>query len=91
MDAHLCSTKLIDGCPLIPIKIDRTKIRKAIEATSFKNLSKMENEKGFLELGGGKKFFRKGIIGDWQNNLDPKLVKTIEENFNKEMKELGYI
>ncbi len=75
----------------IPFKVDRIKIGKAIEDTSFKNLSKMENEKGFLELGGGKKFFRKGIIGDWQNNLDPKLVKTIEENFNKEMKELGYI
>jgi len=42
-------------------------------------------------LGSGKKFFRKGIIGDWKNNLDPKLIKTIEENFNKEMKELGYI
>ena len=51
----------------------------------------MEKEKGFKELGGGKKFFRKGIVGDWQNNLDPNLVKTIEENFYKEMRELGYI
>ena len=51
----------------------------------------MEKEKGFKELGGGKKFFRKGIVGNWQNNLDPKLVKTIEENFYKEMKELEYI
>ena len=25
----------------------------------------MESEKGLKELGGGKKFFRKGKVGDW--------------------------
>ena len=34
---------------------------------------------------------RKGNIGDWQESLEPRLVKEIENNFKKEMKELGYI
>ncbi len=73
------------------LDLDERKIKKAIEITSFKNLSKMENEKGFKELGSGSNFFRKGKIGDWQESLEPKLVKEIEKSFKKEMKELGYI
>ena len=72
-------------------EIDKIKIRKAINATSFSNLKKMENEKGFKELGSGKEFFRKGTTGEWRNKLDIKLIKNIEKNFNKEMRELGYI
>ena len=71
--------------------LDEKKIKNAIETTSFKNLSKMENEKGFKELGSGSNFFRKGKIGDWQESLEPRLAKEIENNFKKEMKELGYI
>ena len=51
----------------------------------------MESEKGFKELGSGCNFFRKGKIGDWQESLEPRLAKEIENNFKKEMKELGYI
>ena len=75
----------------ISFNIDKEKIRKAIEVTSFEHLSKMENEEGFKELGSGNKFFRKGKIGDWQKTLNPKLIKKLEINFQKEMKELGYI
>ena len=73
------------------LDLDEKKIKKAIEITSFENLSKMENEKGFKELGSGSNFFRKGKMGDWQESLEPKLVKEIENSFRKEMKELGYI
>ena len=73
------------------LKKEKKKIKNAIETTSFKNLSKMENEKGFKELGSGSNFFRKGKMGDWQESLAPKLVKEIENSFKKEMKELGYI
>ena len=36
-------------------------------------------------------FFRKGIVGDWKNNLDKEIVSKIEEEFESEMKELGYL
>ena len=71
--------------------LDEKKIKNAIETTSFKNLSKMENEKGFKEFGSESNFFRKGKVGDWQKSLEPRLTKEIENNFKKEMKELGYI
>ena len=33
-------------------------------------------------------FFRKGIVGDWKNNLDKEIVTNskIEEEFESEMK-----
>ena len=63
-------------------------IGSVILETDIENLRSNHKSKNLNEE---KWFFRKGIVGDWQNNLDPKLVKTIEENFYKEMKELGYI
>ncbi len=73
------------------IKIDNEKIKSCINLTSFKNLRKIEEEKGFIEKGFGEFFFRKGKVGDWKEKLNQDLVKKIEEKFKLEMKELGYI
>ena len=73
------------------IKIDNEKIKSCINLTSFKNLRKIEEEKGFIEKGFGEFFFRKGRVGDWKDKLNQDLVKKIEEKFKLEMKELGYI
>ena len=73
------------------IKIDNEKIKSCINLTSFKNLRKIEEEKGFIEKGFGEFFFRKGKVGDWKDKLNQNLVKKIEEKFKLEMKELGYI
>ena len=73
------------------IKIDNEKIKSCINLTSFKNLRKIEEEKGFIEKGFGEFFFRKGRVGDWKDKLNQNLVKKIEEKFKLEMKELGYI
>ena len=73
------------------IKIDNEKIKSCINLTSFKNLRKIEEEKGFIEKGFGEFFFRKGKVGDWKEKLNENLVKKIEEKFKLEMKELGYI
>jgi len=75
----------------LSFNIDESKIKKAIQDTSFQNLREMENKGGFKELGSGDKFFRKGIIGDWEQTLNPQMIKNIETNFQKEMRELDYI
>ena len=62
-----------------------------MDNTSFKNLRKIEEEKGFIEKGFGEFFFRKGKVGDWKNYLDKKITSQIEQTFKKEMKELGYL
>ena len=75
----------------LSFNIDENKIKEAIKDTSFQNLKEMENKDGFKELGSGDKFFRKGIIGDWEQTLNPQMIKNIETNFQKEMRELDYI
>ena len=72
------------------IKIDDSRVVDCIQNTKFDNLKKIENEKGFAENMNGK-FFRKGIAGQWMKDLDKNIVNQIEERFEKEMKELGYI
>ena len=73
------------------IKIDLDKMEKAIEETSFNNLKQKEDAFGFKERSEHGLFFRKGIVGEWKNNLDKKLSNKIENAFQKEMKELKYL
>ena len=75
---------------IISINIDQNRISKAVEETAFHKLQKLENREGFIEVGKGK-FFRKGKVGEWKENLDPKLTKKIEDHFRKEMIELDYL
>ena len=73
------------------IYIDKEKLHQSIDETSFEKLSKKEREFGFDEASEHGVFFRKGIIGDWKNNLDKSIVKILEKEFQSEMKELNYI
>ena len=75
----------------VKIEIDDVKIKKTIDTCSFKNLSKIEKEKGFTEKEGKENFFRKGEIDEWKNILPKNLIKKIEENFINQMKELNYL
>ena len=73
------------------------KINKILESTSFKNLKKMEQEGSFMEnvikkeTGSNVNFFNLGPKNIWQNSLDKKIIKKIEDNFKDEMKEIGYL
>ena len=73
-----------------------TEVAKSIENTSFDKLKLQEKEKGFIEAvtdskGNLKKFFNLGPENDWKNILDKKTTRLVEENFEKEMIELGYL
>ena len=86
-----CFNKIVSFLnKLNKLPIDNKKIQKSILNTSFDKLKKLEENEGFVEAHKNK-FFRKGKIGDWKKSLDPKIAKKIEEKFNPEMKELGYL
>ena len=68
------------------------KIQNILKTTSFEKLKKMEEKEGFEEASNSTiKFFNLGPNNDWKNVLSKNLIDSIEKNFNKEMKELGYI
>ena len=76
---------------------NENKNKKILETTSFTNLKKMENDGLFKEnvllknTNHKVNFFHRGPENIWKNNLNEKIVKKIEENFNFEMKELKYL
>ncbi len=68
----------------------------AIKNCDFESLKKQENEYGFKESsqdkkGNIKKFFHLGPKNNWEDILDDKTKKKIENAFKDEMMELGYL
>jgi len=76
---------------LINLKYDQKHISHAIENTTFEKLKKKEEIYGFKEATKHGKFFRKGVSGEWKENLDKEICLKIEKSFEREMKELGYL
>ena len=76
---------------IIKIDVDHTKMDKAIEETSFKNLKSLEINEGFKTNPSKNEFFRKGVVGDWRKKLNKEQVEKIEKAFAAEMLELGYL
>ena len=76
-------------------KFDLIKAQKALRETSFKNLSKIEDEEGFNEIPDAlkkkNKFFNLGDKNNWENLLNSSTRQSIEKSFYNEMKDLGYI
>ena len=74
-------------------KFNHEQIENAIDYCKFKNLRKQEDEFGFKEapIVKNQKFFFLGPKNNWKNIINKEIQKKIEENFEKEMKELGYL
>ena len=81
----------------IEFVLDKKKFQKCLDTTSFNQMQNMENKLGFEESSKNKdtgkknKFFYLGPKNDWKKMLDVNLKKKIEDKFEKEMKELGYL
>jgi hypothetical protein len=81
----------------IPVSLDKNKIKKIIETTSFEKLKKMEDHQTFKEGVFNNyntkkvKFFFKGPENNWKKTLKNDLVQEIEMKFQSEMKELRYL
>ena len=77
--------------------INIKKFDNVLNSTSFKNMKKLENEKGFFEAmtdknsGKKKPFFNLGPENNWKKILDGKVRIKIEKAFKNEMEELGYL
>ena len=89
--------KFIHKLKKADFRIDIKKLKNVISSTDFSKMKKLEQEKGFFEgkidKKTGKKipFFNLGEKNDWKKLLDKKIQKKIEDAFEKEMIELGYI
>lgn len=73
------------------IDVSASQVVKAIADTKFEKLQKQESETGFLEKNRrSDKFFRKGIAGNWVNELNAEQVKSIIDNHAAVMKQYNY-
>ena len=83
--------------------VNKSKLQKAIETTNFNVLKKKEISETFDGSESSFKnwrnfhsenknlFFNLGPENNWKKILNTKITKKIEINFEKEMKELGYL
>ena len=75
---------------------NREKAKNAVKSTSFENLKKIEENKGFSESIIARKdkkiipFFHLGPKNDWQKNFDNKFIEKINNIFQKNLDELNY-
>ena len=89
--------KFIHKLKNIDFTLDKKKFQNIIESTDFQKVQKLEDKKGFeesmIDKNTGKKikFFRSGAQTDWQTSLEPALASKIQNAFEKEMIELGYL
>lgn len=82
-------TKVIDFCGL---PLDEEKLERSINSSRMSRLVAQEERYGFKEKGEKtKKFFRKGVIGDWRNHLSEKQKNTIIKCSKEAMKLYGYL
>ena len=73
------------------IKIDQNQLNNTIEFSSFSELAKQESVSGFSERPPhAKRFFRKGVSGQWNNILQKSQIKKIVAAHGQVMKRLGY-
>ena len=81
----------------IKVKLDMVKLNSAIKSTEFEKMKSLERQKDFeeapidKETGKRRAFFNLGPKNDWRRFLDKKTINIIENNFKKEMLELGYL
>jgi hypothetical protein len=89
--------KFIHNLKNVEFVLDKKKFKNVLDSTEFGRVQKLESQTGFDEsmidkkTGKKIKFFNLGEKTNWQSALEPNLQNKIEEAFEKEMKELGYI
>ena len=76
----------------IGIPIDEARLEKAIRFSSFDEVSKQEDQSGFVESSPkNDRFFNKGESGQWKTELAPEIIEKIKKDHRKVMKTYGYL
>jgi len=71
---------------------DSAQVEQALSKCHIDKLQQQEKEKGFNEKSAkAESFFRKGIIGDWQQTLSKKQIETIVCHHSDMMQQFGYL
>ena len=98
LDTHAVFVSILEFLSrLIDLKIEKEKIRKCLNSTSFEILSQMEKKQGFVESEVSYKtkqkvkFFNLGKKNNWKELLDHKTIIKIDNAFKNEMRELNYL
>lgn len=71
---------------------DKNSISKSIQQADFKKLQEQEQQEGFSEKPQKMaSFFRKGVVGSWQEELTPAQIQLVIERHRPTMERLGYL
>ncbi|AHE67570.1 sulfotransferase domain-containing protein [Legionella oakridgensis] len=74
------------------IKMSDHVILTALEKSRFEKLKQYEETFGFRESSPvSRAFFRKGIVGDWENTLNEEQIKRIVSKHGAVMRRFGYL
>ena len=80
--------RMVDG---LGMRKTRAEVAQAVEKTDFAKLQKQEEERGFAEAAQGQRFFRKGEIDSWRDELSDDQAKQIIRDHAFQMNRFGYI
>ncbi len=76
----------------LKLPYDTAQINQAVRNTSFEGLQEQEKATGFRERPQKvDRFFRKGMVGDWQETLSPEQVEKIVDAHGPVMQQFGYL
>jgi len=76
----------------LELPYDESSIKKAIGNSEIKQLQAQEEVNVFKEKSNkADSFFRKGIVGDWQERLTQSQVNHIINDHGRLMKQFGYL
>jgi len=76
----------------LQLPVARDMIEVALAKCAFDKLQKQEQEKGFNEKSPKhERFFRKGIVGDWQQTLTTEQIERIVADHHVVMQRFGYL
>ena len=77
-------------------EIDKTKLTKTLNSTTFEHLQNLEKKESFEEAtinsdNKKNKFFKYGLKNDGIKNIPENLRNNLEKALKNEMNELGYL
>lgn len=71
---------------------DKRQVETVLQEIKIEKLQKQEKDKGFAEKSAAaKSFFRKGVVGDWEQTLNQQQIDRITADHKHVMRRLGYL